>query len=151
MPSHNNEDILSIYSEKLYVSPNNIDEFKIVSGNFEQKVLVLFLENDLNTTTDQLLQKMMAGCKLTSNDYYFVALKTEMDALKAIQHFNPAFCILFGVQLRSEILQLHKEPYKPFRYNSIKFVVSDPLSVIVNNEQLKASLWKNGLKILFQL
>lgn len=145
----NPEDILSIYNEYLYIDVNNISNHRVVTGQFEQRILVLFLESDYNAGTETMLQKMMASCKLEQKDTYFVALKDENQLLAIVQHYNPITVVSFGLTFQGETIRFNRSAYKPFRFNNIKFLLSDSLTKLNSDDQLKRTLWTNGLKPLF--
>ncbi len=149
MPELNPEDILSIYNEYLYIDIDNISNHNLKAGQYEQKILVLFLENDFSIANETMLQKMISSCKLADKDTYSISLNHENDALKVIQQYNPTTVLSFGISFQGEHFRFNKTYYKPFRFNNIKFLLSESLTKLNSDEQLKRTLWTNGLKPLF--
>ncbi len=145
------EDILFLYNESLYADLNLIDESDSPSQEDPCAVLILFPASDLNDETATMLKKMMAGCRLEEKDYRLSAVEPNQDILPLIRRYHPDYCILFGLPLQSEFLQVSKPPNKPFRFGGIAFLLSEPLTQIARSPELKSTLWIQGLKVLFGL
>ena len=71
--------------------------------------------------------------------------------LRIINQLNPETVILFGLSLNNEAFNAQKNVYKPFRFNNIKFLLSNSLSEVSANAAMKSSLWTTGLKPLFNI
>jgi hypothetical protein len=71
--------------------------------------------------------------------------------LPIINQLNPETVLLFGLNLNNEALNAQKNLYKPFRFNQIKFLLSNSLSELGANAAMKSSLWTTGLKPLFNI
>lgn len=151
MITSDSSDVLHIYNDDIYISIPTFDRFKSSKGNFEKKILLLCLENDLNEANTITIEKMMTSCKLQIDDYAVVYLKHEDEALEALQQFRPEKAILFGLPLQNNQLQISKTWYKPFKFNQITIIQSDSLSILNQKPELKMTLWNPGLKILFKI
>lgn len=151
MPASKNTDVLHIYNEDLYISIPSNEHFSLTKGQFEQKVLLICLHEDVNDASMLTLDKMMKSCKLEEKDYGLVVISSQNEALEVIQQFRPGIVILFGIVLQTQQLQINKTWYKPFHYNQIQFLQSDSLAKLNQNQELKVQLWNKGLKVLFKI
>jgi DNA polymerase III psi subunit len=145
------DDIMHIYNENLYVEAENKAHYQIESGLFEKKALAVCLKNDTNEANMTLLSKMLAACKLSANDYYIISVENEEQLLLTLNELNPETAIIFGMNIHSPVFQVNKPPYRPFRFNQIKFLLSESLSTISVNTTSKRALWEDGLKVLFNI
>lgn len=144
-------DVLHIYNEDLYISIPTFDSLVIAKGGYEKKVLILCLKSDQNEANSIMLEKMMNSCQLKESDYGLVFLDQHRESLEALQQFKPETAILFGIILQNDHLQINKTPYKPFRFHQMKILQSDSLSMLNQKQELKVTLWNQGLKRLFNI
>jgi hypothetical protein len=144
-------DILHIYNEDLYISIPSFDRFTFYKGAYEKKILIVCLQSDQNEANMMTFEKMMASCKLQEADYGLVFINQHEEALEALQQFRPESAILFGLALQNDHVQINKTPYKPFRYHQMRILQSDSLTLLNQKPELKAALWNQGLKVLFNI
>jgi hypothetical protein len=133
----------------LYTTCSENQGYNILRSGFEKKILVLITESDHSDELLVFLQKMMGACQFQEQDYSVVLSKnSEFDA-SVFQTYPAETVLLFGIQLQNDFFSAQKSKYQPFRFHSIKWLLSEPLHVIVSDAQKKSLLWTNGLKPLF--
>jgi hypothetical protein len=144
-------EVLHIYNETLYTNVDFNASHEILKGSFQQKILILISKEDNLPANHELLAKMLIACKLQEADYQISMVLQENAILPIINQLNPETVLLFGLNLNNEALNAQKNLYKPFRFNQIKFLLSNSLSEVGANAAMKSSLWTTGLKPLFNI
>jgi DNA polymerase III psi subunit len=145
------DQVLHIYNETLYTNIDFKASHELLKGSFQQKILILISKEDNLPENQELLAKMLAACKLQEADYQISMLLEKNEVLNIINQLNPETVILFGLSLNNEAFNAQKNVYKPFRFNNIKFLLSNSLSEVSANAAMKSSLWTTGLKPLFNI
>ena len=144
-------EVLHIYNETLYTNVDFNASHEILKGSFQQKILILISKEDNLPANHELLAKMLTACKLQEADYQISMVLQKNAILPIINQLNPETVLLFGLNLNNEALNAQKNVYKPFRFNQIKFLLSNSLSEVSVNAAMKSSLWTTGLKPLFNI
>lgn len=144
-------EVLHIYNETLYTNVDFNASHEILKGSFQQKILILISKEDNLPANQELLAKMLIACKLQEADYQISMVLQENAILPIINQLNPETVLLFGLSLNNEAFNVQKNIYKPFRFNQIKFLLSNSLSEVSANAAMKSSLWTTGLKPLFNI
>jgi DNA polymerase III psi subunit len=150
MIDDNIAELLHIYDQPVYIPDVSAISSLTPKGGFGKQVLVLVKEDDLNASNEMLLAKMLAACQLNESDYYIIS-STQDVVLPMIHRFMPETVLLFGLDLHSDTFDSLKDKYNPFRFGGKKFLLCDSLTSISNAPTLKAALWTNGLKPLFNI
>jgi len=145
------DQVLHIYNETLYTNIDSKASHELLKGSFQQKILILISKEDNLPENQELLAKMLTACKLQEADYQISMLVEKNAVLSIINQLNPETVILFGLSLNNEAFNAQKNVYKPFRFNNIKFLLSNSLSEVSANAAMKSSLWTTGLKPLFNI
>lgn len=145
------DQVLHIYNETLYTNIDSKASHELLKGSFQQKILILISKEDNLPANQELLAKMLSACKLQEADYQISMLVEKNAVLTIINQLNPETVILFGLSLNNEAFNAQKNVYKPFRFNNIKFLLSNSLSEVSANAAMKSSLWTTGLKPLFNI
>ena len=145
------DEVLHIYNETLYTNIDSNASYEIIKGSFQQKILILISKEDNLPENQQLLTKMLAACNLQEADYKIGMVLEKNAILQIINQLNPETVLLFGLSLNNEAFNAQKNVYKPFRFNQIKFLLSNTLSEVSANAAMKSSLWTTGLKPLFNI
>ena len=145
------DQVLHIYNETLYTNIDFKASYELLKGSFQQKILILISKEDNLPANQELLAKMLSACKLQEADYQISMLVEKNAVLTIINQLNPETVILFGLSLNNEAFNAQKNVYKPFRFNNIKFLLSNSLSEVSANAAMKSSLWTTGLKPLFNI
>lgn len=145
------DEVLHIYNETLYTNIDSNASYEIIKGSFQQKILILISKEDNLLENQQLLTKMLAACNLQEADYQIGMVLEKNGILQIINQLNPETVLLFGLSLNNEAFNAQKNVYKPFRFNQIKFLLSNSLSEVSANAAMKSSLWTTGLKPLFNI
>jgi hypothetical protein len=145
------DQVLHIYNETLYTNIDSKASHELLKGSFQQKILILISKEDNLPANQELLAKMLTACKLQEADYQISMLVEKNAVLTIINQLNPETVILFGLSLNNEAFNAQKNVYKPFRFNQIKFLLSNSLSEVSANAAMKSSLWTTGLKPLFNI
>ena len=145
------DQVLHIYNETLYTNIDSKASHELLKGSFQQKILILISKEDNLLENQELLAKMLTACKLQEADYQISILVEKNAVLSIINQLNPETVILFGLSLNNEAFNAQKNVYKPFRFNNIKFLLSNSLSEVSANAAMKSSLWTTGLKPLFNI
>ena len=145
------DEVLHIYNETLYTNIDSNASYEIIKGSFQQKILILISKEDNLLENQQLLTKMLAACNLQEADYQIGMVLEKKAILQIINQLNPETVLLFGLSLNNEAFNAQKNVYKPFRFNQIKFLLSNTLSEVSANAAMKSSLWTTGLKPLFNI
>lgn len=145
------DQVLHIYNETLYTNIDSKASHELLKGSFQQKILILISKEDNLPANQELLAKMLSACKLQEADYQISMLVEKNAVLSIINQLNPETVILFGLSLNNEAFNAQKNVYKPFRFNNIKFLLSNSLSEVSANAAMKSSLWTTGLKPLFNI
>lgn len=147
----NTDEVLHIYTETLYTNIDFKASHEVLKGSFQQKILILISKEDNLPANQELLSKMLQACKLQEVDYQIVILSDTSQILSTINHLQPETVLLFGLHLNNEAFNAQKKLYSPFRFNNIKFLLSNTLTEVSANPALKSSLWTTGLKPLFNI
>lgn len=145
------DEVLHIYNETLYTNIDFKASYEILKGSFQQKILILISKDDNLPENQQLLEKMLQACKLQEADYQIAMLPDTSHVLSTINQLQPETVLLFGLHLNNEAFNAQKKLYAPFRFNNIKFLLSNTLREVSTTPALKSSLWTTGLKPLFNI
>jgi DNA polymerase III psi subunit len=144
-------ELLPIYDMELYPLAKHS---MVLNGDAEKiehaAVLVLLMPDDQTETLLALLQKMLLACQLNTSQYTIQYVQPA-DLLDTIQVHQPETVLMFGILPDSDAFHFDKPLNKPFRFGGRKFLITNTLKEIDGNQQLKAALWTNGLKPLFQI
>lgn len=146
MISSNQAALLPVFStDILYVTSE-----KHAPDIHTEKGYILFVrKEDWNSTTQELVDKMMKACKLQIGDYDVIPCEEPQISLKNIQGEALHTLLSFGVQFDQDFFRLNRKRYAPFRFHRYKWLLADGLADIVAQENLKSTLWNGGLKPLF--
>lgn len=143
--------LLPLYTEEIFFTPDHQELPKPTLGGFKQKVMLLYLAEELNPASDEMLRKMMQSCRLDENDFYRIGIESPNLIAPLIRHHQPETLILFGLPWQNGTFQIQKPNYTPFRFAGMKCLLSDGLSMLQQKPELKKELWNKGLKYLFQI
>lgn len=151
MSTSNNPAYLPLYTEEVFFTVQPEISLQADLGLFEKKILLLYVTQELNAATDEMMRKMMNSCRLSENDYYRVGLNSPHELLAAIRQFQPETVLVFGIAWENGSFNVKKPLYKPFRFAGMKCLLSDGIQTLQDKPELKKTLWNNGLKYIFEI
>ena len=151
MSTSNNPAYLPLYTNEVFFTVQAEEIPQPNLGTFEKKVLLLYKEQELNATTDEMLRKMMNSCKLSESDYYRIGLESPKQIPPALRHYQPETVLIFGLPWENGSFHIQKPFYQPFRFAGMKCLLSDGIESLQTNAAFKKSLLNNGLKYIFEI
>ena len=118
------------------------------SGNISSGVMVI-LDEEATDNDLSLLSKILAAVKLDLENVALVRVDENIDEnLEAITKFDSLKIISFGAgTVKNQLLDIHSK-YAPTTIGGHTVIISDKLSELDQNQELKKRLW-NTLKEIF--
>lgn len=124
------------------------DSHRIVppTGTSLPATLIIATEDDLISSNEELLRKILAAVKLAPDiDYHLLRIKTSKQLLGLApfcRRYEIRRCLVFG--LSSQVLSLQIEPisYRPFWISDVHYLFADRLEEIASDRTRKAALWE---------
>jgi DNA polymerase III psi subunit len=151
MNANSADEVLHIFHQTLYLNPELGFSSQIIRGYYSKRILIMVKSDEIEPDADTLLTKMLQACQLKEDDYYLIAVDSPKAIFSLVSTHHPDTLLLFGLNFDSDMVQLNKPLYKPFRLNGIKILLSDSLQKLNIDASLKSALWTNGLKPLFSI
>lgn len=111
----------------------------IFTGGNKKQILVGLNTADLAKKDKEVLNNLIAACKLSEEDIALVNFYHQQFTVSdALEQLNPARAILFDIKDPSLI---HNN-YQVFYKGQVAFVLSDGLEVLHKNIEMKKQLWQ---------
>ena len=127
------------------------DENNLANGLRPKLVLIITTTYSDNTPEALQLQKIIAACKLTQEQYNIIQLNDNqlIKISHLLSNLNPKIVILFGILPIQLSISAQFILNEPNRFADCIFIPTLSLSDMEQLEEMKKQLWNKALKPVF--
>lgn len=124
----------------------------ITSGQMQKPVLVLTTPYQPGSQEEVQLRNMMQACELTENNHTLIQIpdKEFIAWHKIKQNINPNRIIMLGILPANLGIGAMFRLNEPNRFDDCIWIPALSLSEMERQPEMKADLWKKGLKPVFK-
>ena len=132
--------------------PTDSSDLCTISGAFEQKVIVVLMEDDFKAA-QSFLEKMMGAAKINLlQDTLMIQInhQNKVNIAAELKKRRPEQVLVFGILPDQLCLNIVALPYAPVYFLETKFLFADRLSALEPDKNLKTKLW-SAMQVVFNL
>jgi hypothetical protein len=136
---------------KVFVLPDFHQTDAVVAGENNKQVLIACIHEN-NAELDVFLERIISSAKLNLNTDCLMIKMSDNESIIAFSKISTQYpikkALFFGITPKSVGLNVDCPTYFPFVLNDCTFLFVDPLSKIINNNDLKKGLWNCMQRVL---
>ncbi|KAA5532522.1 hypothetical protein F0919_17210 [Taibaiella lutea] len=130
-------------NSKLIENKNNIEK-NISEGLLTFRTLVIISPFINETEESAQLEKILAACKLQSNDYNVSVLTNDWSYFRNAASIKEI--LLFGVSEKDLNLNILMPFNQVIRFDNRVWIKSSSIAEMMKSQEIKNNLWQNALK-----
>jgi hypothetical protein len=136
---------------KVFVLPDFHQTDAVVAGENDKHILIACIHEN-NAELDVFLEKVIGSAKLNLKTDCLLIKMPDNESIIAFSKISTQYpikkALFFGITPKSVGLNVDCPTYFPFLLNDCAFLFVDPLSKIINNNDLKKALWNCLQRVL---